>query len=159
MVQIAGEALRIRSFDLHAAMTISPPLRQALDRYIQALMVQHAQIVLCVSRHTLEERLAAWLLTISDRIESEKIFITHDLVSHMLGVRRPSVTEAIGSLEAGGAVTKGRGRILIADRAKLKRRSCECYENMRSEYVGLIDAPTGPSSTRRPRNIRSMALD
>lgn len=159
MVQIAGEALKITTPDLQTAMTISPPLRQVLDHYIQALMVQHAQTVLCVSRHTIEERLAAWLLTMSDRIESEKISITHELVSQMLGVRRPSVTEAMGNLETGGALTRGRGRILIADRAKLKKRSCECYDNMRSEYVRLIDAPAGLSSSRGPGNIRSMAPD
>ena len=141
VVQIPGEALRISSADLESAMAASVPLRRVLNRYIQALLVQHAQTVLCVSRHSLEERLSSWLIAMSDRVGSDRIAITHDLVAQMLGVRRPGITAAIGRLEAAGAVTKSRGQIRVADRANLEALSCECYSSMRSEYVRLLDKP------------------
>jgi CRP-like cAMP-binding protein len=154
IMQIAGEALRISSSDLLRSLTVSDTLRSHLNRYVQALLFQHSQTVLCVSRHTLEGRLASSLLAISDRVESRAITITHQLMSRMLGVRRAGVTTAAVRLEDAGAVARRRGQILIADRAKLEAMSCGCYRHVALEYSKLLDAPL-PRSDRAARALAS----
>jgi CRP-like cAMP-binding protein len=138
VVQIPGRALRISSADLQTAMWASPPLRQVLNCYVQALLVQHGQICLCVSRHRLDQRLSSWLLTVADRVESDDIQITHDLVARMLGVRRATITIAVRHLQQSGALQGNRGHIAIIDRRKLEASSCECYKNMALEYERLL---------------------
>ena len=152
VVQIPGEAFRMAAADLQTAMAASAPLRHVLNRYVQALLVQHAQATLCLARHKLEERLSSWLLAVSDRVESDRINITHDLLSQMLGVRRPGITVAVGQLEAAGALSRNRGQIRIADRAKLEELSCECYRNVKLEYERLLDEP--PASPAKPSPAR-----
>jgi CRP-like cAMP-binding protein len=141
VVQISGQALRISSTDLQYVLSESAALRQVMKRYLQALMTQYAQRVLCASRHKLEQRLSSWLLAINDRVDGERIEITHDLISQMLGTRRASVSIAAQHLEKIGAISGGRGFLNIADRSVLESCSCECYKAMADEYARLLDRP------------------
>src|SRR5262249_18975595 len=138
LVQVPGEALQIGSKDLRRAIDESPLLRQLLMNYIQALLVQRSQTTLCNARHSLEGRLARWLLLSHDRLDGDTIPLTHDLFSMMLGVRRAGVTTALEQLALRGAVRKARGRVEILDRALIERISCECYQIIAKEHQRLI---------------------
>lgn len=140
MVQVAGDALRIDSADLQRALDRAPWLKGALHKYVQALLVQFSQVSLCNVRHPIHERLPRWLLTIRDRIESDEIPATHDLISQALGVRRSGVSEAVGGLEARGAVRQGKGRIHVTDPIKLEHAACECYRLISLEYSRVLAA-------------------
>jgi CRP-like cAMP-binding protein len=139
VVQIPGRALRISAANLQFVLSQSPALQQLLNRSFQALLIQHGQRILCASRHKLEQQLSSWLLAMSDRLESDHIEITHELVSQMLGVRRASVTIAARRLEEIGALSGGRGFLEIVDRAKLEAAGCECYKGITQEYARLLD--------------------
>ena len=139
MVQVAGNALRIAVRDLRRVIDGAPWLNRALHQYVQALLVQYSQVSLCNVRHPIHERLPRWLLTIRDRIESNEIPATHDLISQALGIRRSGVTEAVGKLEGMGAVRRGRGRILVTDPNKLEQAACECYRLITLEYSRVLE--------------------
>jgi CRP-like cAMP-binding protein len=140
LVQVPGEALQIGSKDLRRAMDENPLLRQLLMNYVQALLVQISQTALCNARHSLEQRLARWLLLSRDWLDSDTIPLTHDLFSTMLGVRRAGVTTALERLALRGAVRKARGRVEIVDRTLIERISCECYQTIANEYQRVIGA-------------------
>ncbi|MBW4420153.1 MAG: helix-turn-helix domain-containing protein [Myxacorys californica WJT36-NPBG1] len=112
-------------------------LQRLLLRYMQTLFFQVAQGGACFRRHSIEERLARWLLMVSDRIDSNDLPLTQDFISQMLGTRRSGVTVAAGILQEAGLIRYGRGRITIVDREHLEEASCECY--------GLIKAMSGRS--------------
>lgn len=99
---------------------------------LEARITETSQTALCNQMHPIEQRLSRWLLTLADRVQSEKLEITHEHMSNMLGVRRAGVTEALGSLRDEGLVTTKRGQIIILDRAKLEGNVCECYEVIKS---------------------------
>ena len=145
VVQIPGDALRISAGDLRQAMERSQALRQILLNYVQAIMVQNMQLVLCSTRHLTEQRLARWLLLARDRLDTDEICVTHALVGKVLGVRRASVTDAIGKFEDAGALRRDRGCITLLDRAKLEQACCECYRLIRAEYDRLI--PSAPATS------------
>lgn len=138
-VQVAGNALRIAVADLRRLLERAPWLNRALHRYVQALLVQYSQVSLCNVRHPIHERLPRWLLTMRDRIESNEIPATHDLISQALGIRRSGVSEAVGKLEGLGAVRRGRGRILVTDPHKLEQAACECYRLILLEYSRVVE--------------------
>ncbi|WP_230530886.1 Crp/Fnr family transcriptional regulator [Microvirga roseola] len=138
VVQVSGEALRIAADDLHQAMNDVPALRQLLLGYVQASTVQSAQLVVCNTRHTLRQRLARWLLFAHDRVEGNEIALTHQFLGRALGVRRAGVTTAMGRLEEAGLLHRGRGRIVILDRAGLEAEACECYRAIRSEHGRIV---------------------
>jgi CRP-like cAMP-binding protein len=137
LVQVPGEALRIASQDLRQVIDICPELRQQLMNYVQALLVQNSQSVLCNIRHELSERLCRWLLLACDRLDDRRITVTHDILSMTLGVRRAGVTMALAKLEATGALHRSRGAIGVIDRGILERASCECYRIISREYSRL----------------------
>jgi CRP-like cAMP-binding protein len=139
VMEVPGEALQINAEDLRRAMDESPLLRQQLMNYVQALLIQNSQTVLCNARHRLEERLARWLLLAQDRLDDDSIPLTHDLLSMMLGVRRAGITTALERLERSGAVRKGRGAVEIANRAHLEQWTCECYRIIAMEYQSRVD--------------------
>lgn len=139
VVQIPGRAFRIPAANLEFVLSASPALQQAVNRFLQALLIQQSHRVLCAARHKVDQQLASWLLAMSDRVDNEHIDITHALVSQMLGVRRASVTTAARQLEQIGAISGGRGFLKIADRPKLEAVSCECYKGMAQEYARLLD--------------------
>jgi CRP-like cAMP-binding protein len=138
LVQVPGEALRIRAADLCAAMDASPPIRRHLLSYVNALLVQNAQAALCNGRHDVEKRLCRWLLLAADRLDQTIMPITHDMLAMNLGVRRAGVTQLLGLLQKTGVIAIRRGMCEIIDRPSLERRTCECYGIIAAEYRALM---------------------
>jgi CRP-like cAMP-binding protein len=143
VVQIAGFAYRIKSSVVIAEFRRGGGLARVLLRYIQALITQTAQTAVCNRHHTVEQQLCRWLLLSLDRVPSGTINMTQELISNMLGVRRPGITEAARKLQAAGVIEYSRGQIKVADRAKLEAHACECYAVVKSETdrLGLYKNP------------------
>jgi CRP-like cAMP-binding protein len=119
-VQIAGEGVELDASEFKRALADRPSLRMSLLRYVNALLLQTAQTAVANGRCTVDERLARWLLMSQDRVGRPEIPLTHEFLSIMLGVRRPSITEAIQLLEGAGAIRNQRGLIHILRRDKLE---------------------------------------
>ncbi len=109
-----------------------------LLRYTQALITQMAQTAVCNRHHSLEQQLCRWLLLSLDRLPSNELTMTQELIANMLGVRREGVTEAAGKLQAQGLIHYSRGRITALDRPQLEARACECYAVVKREYDRLL---------------------
>jgi DNA-binding transcriptional regulator YhcF (GntR family) len=109
-------------------------------RYTQVLLTQMAQTAVCNRHHSIDQQLCRWLLLSLDRLPSNKIATTQELIANMLGVRREGVTEAAGKLQAEGLIEYSRGRITVVDRARLEARVCECYAVVKREYDRLLPA-------------------
>jgi CRP-like cAMP-binding protein len=133
MVQAEGSALRMRSADLRTAMDEVAALRAVLLRYVNGVLVQASQSGACNARHSVEQRLARWLLMAHDRLERRDLPLTHDIVAKMLGVRRATVTQVIKELEATGAIRGARGHVDVLDRPRLEALACQCYQIIRAE--------------------------
>ncbi|HEX6293351.1 MAG TPA: Crp/Fnr family transcriptional regulator [Herpetosiphonaceae bacterium] len=133
LVQIAGYAYRVRSSVVLAEFRKGGRLSRVLLRYIQALITQMVQTAVCNRHHTLEQQLCRWLLLSLDRVPSDTVSMTQELISNMLGVRRSGVTEAARKLQAAGVIDYSRGQIKVPDRARLEARACECYSVFRKE--------------------------
>jgi CRP-like cAMP-binding protein len=142
VVQIPGSALRMKTSDLRKELRFGSPLQRLLLRYTQVLLAVISQSVACSQHHSVPQRLARWLLAMSDRAESNEFEMSHKSIATLLGVRREGVTEAAARLQAAGLITYSRARIRIADKAGLRRKSCECYPFMRKQLHGLLhDVP------------------
>src|SRR4029077_9369475 len=109
-----------------------------LLRYTQALITQISQTAVCNRLHTVEQQLCRWLLLSHDRLDSDVLVMTHDLISNMLGVRREGVTLAAPRLAAKGLIRNDRGTISLLDRTGLEAAVCECYEVVKREYQRLL---------------------
>lgn len=109
-------------------------LRTLLHRYSHARLCMTSQAAACNRLHPIEQRLARWLLTTRDRVGTSELNLTQQVLSEMLGVRRPSVSLAAGMLQARGLIRCGRGRVTIRDGAKLEAACCECYRAVRDEF-------------------------
>jgi hypothetical protein len=109
-----------------------------LLRYIQALIVQIGQIAACNRHHSLERRLCRWVLSCLDRLPSNELTMTHELIANMLGVRREGVTAAAGRLQKAGLIHYNRGHIVALDRLRLEAQACECYAVVRRAYEELL---------------------
>ncbi len=133
-VQIAGSGLRIASKDLKAEFERNGPLREHLQRYLLAFFVQTAQTAACNRLHTIEERLARWLLSCRDRMETDELRLTHEFLGQMLGAPRTTVTMAAGILQKAGMINYSRGVVTIKDRPMLEESACECYAIVRNEF-------------------------
>jgi CRP-like cAMP-binding protein len=118
------------------------PAMYLLLRYTQALITQMAQTAVCNRHHSLEQQLCRWLLLSLDRLRSNELVVTQELIANLLGVRREGVTEAAGRLLAAGLITYRRGHITVLDRAQLEHRSCECYAVVKREYDRLLPGKT-----------------
>jgi CRP-like cAMP-binding protein len=138
VVQCAGHAYRLGAHKLKREFEQGGPLQQLLLRYTQALMTQIAQTAMCNRYHSVEQRLCRWLLLSLDRVSSNELTMTQELVANMLGVRREGVTEAAGKLQDAGLISYARGRITILNRAKLEARVCECYAVVNREFKRLL---------------------
>jgi CRP-like cAMP-binding protein len=138
VVQIPGEALRIKVDDLRQVLRGIPALHQLLLRYVQARTVQSVQLVVCNARHTLKQRLARWILFAHDRIEGNELPVTHQFLGRALGVRRAGVTTAMGRMEEAGLIHRGRGRIIILNRAGLEEEACDCYRTIRTAHGRIV---------------------
>jgi CRP-like cAMP-binding protein len=139
--QIEGELLVLPTEHFHMMMDQRTAFRQVVRSYLLALMAQISQSVACNGRHTLNERLARWLLQSEDRAGSATFQLTQEFLSHMLGVRRPSVTVSARTLQQAGLIRYTRGRVEILDRAGLEATSCECYGAIVSAYERLVTPP------------------
>jgi CRP-like cAMP-binding protein len=131
MVQLPGGAVRVQASVLRREMLRSPDVLDRVLRFSLGLAIQAAQTAACNARHSLPQRLARWLLMVHDRAEGRTIPVTHEIISMMLGVRRPGVSIAARSLRDNGAISYTRGGIAIVDRARLAELSCECYALVR----------------------------
>ena len=143
-VQMEGTALRIEAAAFRAAMDRSATFRALLLHYALAFHAQVSLTAACNARHAIENRFARWLLTAHDRAGKDEFPMTHEFISLMLGVRRPSVTIAAGILQKSGLIHYARGRMTVTDRPGLEAASCECYHTVRHEFVRLL-GPVAPS--------------
>jgi CRP-like cAMP-binding protein len=128
LVQGGGAALKMSAATFTSEMKGNPPLRRALHSYVHALMAQISQTAGCNRFHVVEARLARWLLMTRDRVRSAEFRMTHDFLSHMLGVRRVGVTEAATALQAKKLIEYARGNIRILDERGLEAACCTCYQ-------------------------------
>jgi CRP-like cAMP-binding protein len=128
LVQGAGPALRMKTDRFRKELRRHPSLQRELNRYIHALMAQISQTAGCNRFHVVEARLARWLLMTRDRVRSAQFRMTHDFLSHMLGVRRVGVTEAASALQRQKLIEYDRGNIRILDDRGLEAASCSCYQ-------------------------------
>lgn len=123
---------------LKAEFNQGQSLQNLLLRYTQALFVQASQSAACNRLHTLEKRLARWLLTVQDRVESDHFLLTQEFIAQMLGTRRSGVTIAAKTLSQAGLIQYNRGKITILDQAGLASCSCECYQVIKTEFTRLL---------------------
>lgn len=137
VVQTAGQAFRIERSWLKQEFARAGMLQSLLLRYTQALMTQMAQTAACNRHHSVEQQLCRWLLLTMDRLPDRELVMTQELVASMLGVRRESVTEAAGHLQAAGYIRYRRGHIGVLNRAGLEREVCECYSVVKKELDRL----------------------
>ena len=133
IVHIAGVAYRLDAGMFRQALCNFEPLSAAVARYAHLLLVRSMQMQLCDAFHPVEQRLTRWLLAVSDLLASADIPLTHELLATMLGVRRPTVTLVVGSLQRAGLIQEQRGRITIHDRERLEAACCGCYRLMCEE--------------------------
>lgn len=138
VAQIEGEAWRITTQAFRAALAQSPSLMALMLRYAQALYIQTTYTALSNANHGVEERLARWLLMCHDRAEGDELALTHEFLSIMLAVRRPSVTTALHVLEGMGLIRAARGKVLIRDRAGLVDFARDAYGIPEAEYARLV---------------------
>ncbi len=109
-----------------------------LLRYTQALITQMSQTAVCNRHHSLDQQLCRWLLLSADRLTGNELIMTQELIANMLGVRREGVTEAALKIQKAGLIQYARGHITILDRHGLERRTCECYQVVKTEYDRLL---------------------
>ncbi|HYM43908.1 MAG TPA: Crp/Fnr family transcriptional regulator [Steroidobacteraceae bacterium] len=143
VVQSAGEGYRLRGSVLKKEFERGGALQHLLLRYTQALITQMTQTAVCNRHHSVDQQLCRWLLLSLDRLPSDKLVMTQELIANMLGVRREGVTEAAGKLQAEGLIEYSRGKITVVDRDKLEKRVCECYAVVKREYDRLLPAHEG----------------
>ncbi|MDQ1309439.1 MAG: hypothetical protein QG601_708 [Pseudomonadota bacterium] len=133
VVQSAGHAYRLVGQRLKDEFHRNGGVQMRLLRYTQALITQMAQTAVCNRHHSVDQQLCRWLLLSLDRLSSNKLVMTQELIANMLGVRREGVTEAAGKLQKLGAIEYSRGRITVLDRPMLEQLSCECYAAVKKE--------------------------
>ncbi len=138
VVQTAGHAYRLGRRLLQQEFNRGELLQRLLLRYTQALMTEMAQTAACNRHHSVEQQLCRWLLLTLDRLTTEELVMTHELVASMLGVRRETITDVAGELQRAGCIRYRRGHIAVLDRHGLETRACECYAVVRKELRRLL---------------------
>jgi CRP-like cAMP-binding protein len=138
VVQSAGHAYRLKGELLKDAFFRAGAMQRLLLRYTQALLTQMAQTAVCNRHHSVDQQLCRWLLLSLDRLPSNELVMTQELIANMLGVRREGVTEAAGRLQHDGLIEYRRGHITVLDRAGLEARVCECYAVVKKEFDRLL---------------------
>ena len=151
VVQTAGHAYRLERRLLKQEFDRGGVMQRLLLRYTQALLTQMCQTAVCNRHHTMEQQLCRWLLLTLDRLPTNELIMTQELVSFMLGVRREGITEIAGRLQAAGIIRYRRGHISVLDRSGLEARACECYEVVRTELHRLL------SDARHPHDAVAVA--
>jgi CRP-like cAMP-binding protein len=138
IVQNAGSAYRLTQRRINAEIALHGDMMQVLLRYTQALITQMAQTAVCNRHHSVDQQLCRWLLLSLDRLQTNKVTMTQELIANMLGVRREGVTEAAGKLQALRVIEYRRGLITVLDRSRLEALSCECYAVVKKETDRLF---------------------
>jgi CRP-like cAMP-binding protein len=134
-VQIPGSAAKMSRPVFMRAMASIPSFRTLMNAYVQAFLEQVMVSVACNGAHRLKQRLARWLLMMRDRSDDDALPVSQNLLAEMLGVQRPSITNAISELERSGFITFSRQQIMIRDRKGLTEASCECYQLVRQRIT------------------------
>ena len=135
VVQSAGKSYRIKSNIILEEFNKAGPVMHLFLRYTQALITQMAQTAVCNRHHSLDKQFCRWLLLSLDRLQSNELVMTQELIANMLGVRREGVTEAAVAVQKADLIKYARGHISILDRPGLEKRTCECYQVVKTEYV------------------------
>jgi CRP-like cAMP-binding protein len=138
LVQSAGHGYRLKGQRLKEEFERGGAVQHLLLRYTQALLTQMAQTAVCNRHHSLDQQFCRWLLLSLDRLPSNNLVMTQELIANMLGVRREGVTAAAGNVQKAGLIEYRRGHITVLDRTGLEARSCECYAVVKREYDRLL---------------------
>ena len=153
-VQVPGTALSINTGIFRSELQRSPTLKLIMLRYAHAFFNQVAQSVACGHLHKVEQRCCRWLLMTRDRMPSGDFLLTHEFLGMMLGVRRTTVTDVMGSLQKAGLIRYRRGHVNILEQEALRQRACECYEISRLEFDRLLgDTAVAPRTDKLHRLI------
>ena len=137
IIQANGSALRMTAHAFRAAMAQHPAMMVPLLRYVDAFLFQVSQTAVCNGHHQIEQRLARWILMTHDRVDNDVFMMTQQFISHMLGVQRPSVTLAVGTLQKAGLIQHRRGEVHVLDRPGLEAVTCECYHTVQQRFAWL----------------------
>jgi CRP-like cAMP-binding protein len=137
-VQTAGSGYRLKGRLMMEEFNRAGPMMRLMLRYIQALITQISQTAVCNRHHSVEQQLCRWLLSTLDRLPSNELTMTQELIAGMLGVRREGITETAGKLQRAGLISYRRGHITVLDRLGLESRVCECYTVVKNEYDRLL---------------------
>ena len=135
LVQISGSATKMSRAAFARAMESMPSFRNLMSAYVHAFLEQVMVSVACNGAHSLKQRLARWLLMMRDRSDEDALPITQNLLAEMLGVQRPTITNAAAELERAGLIERGRQQVAILDRQGLLKASCECYQLVRERVA------------------------
>jgi CRP-like cAMP-binding protein len=138
VVQSAGQGLRLQAQLMKDEFNRAGPVLHLMLRFTQALITQMSQTAVCNRHHSLDQQLCRWLLLSLDRLPTNELVMTQELIANMLGVRREGVTEAALKLQGAGLISYSRGHIMVLDRPGLEKRTCECYAVVKREYERLL---------------------
>jgi CRP-like cAMP-binding protein len=138
VVQTGGQGYRLKAPLLVQEFNRAGLMQQLMLRYTQALITQMSQTAVCNRHHSVDQQLCRWLLLSLDRLASNQLSMTQELIANMLGVRREGVTEAAGKLQDAGLISYRRGTITVLDRPGVEARSCECYQVVKTEFDRLL---------------------
>lgn len=147
VVQMGGAAVRIGAAEMQAAKRASLLVRNAMVRYADCLLAQVVQSVACNAAHPIEQRCARWLLTLHDRLGSDVLPVTQELLADMLGVRRTYLSGILNRLHERGLVEIARARITVRDRRALEAASCECHRRVHEHFALVLGASFAPDGT------------
>jgi CRP-like cAMP-binding protein len=150
VVQSAGFGYRLKASALKREFQLGGKLQQLALSFTQALITQMAQTAVCNRHHTVDQQLCRWLLLSLDRLPTNHLKMTQELIANMLGVRREGVTEAAGKLQTEGIISYSRGLILVLDRPRLEKRVCECYAVVKKEFDRLLPQKHMHENTTTP---------
>jgi CRP-like cAMP-binding protein len=137
-VQTAGCCYRLKGRLLMEEFNRAGPMMRLMLRYTQALMTQISLTAVCNRHHSIEQQLCRWLLLTLDRLPSNELTMTQELIASMLGVRREGITGAAGNLQRAGLINYRRGHITVLDRSGLESHACECYSVVKKEFQRLL---------------------
>jgi CRP-like cAMP-binding protein len=140
-VQTGGYGYRLKGRLMMEEFNRAGPMMRLMLRYTQALMTQISQTAVCNRHHSIEQQLCRWLLLTLDRLPSQELTVTQELIAGMLGVRREGITEAAGNLQRAGLISYRRGHITVLDRSRLESHACECYLVVKKEFHRLLSDP------------------
>ena len=148
VVQSAGSAFRMAARFIREEFLRAGPVQGLFLRYTQALIAQMGQTAVCNRHHSVDQQLCRWILMSLDRLPSNRLVMTQELIANMLGVRREGVTEAAGKLQRAGVITYSRGRITVIDRVKMESLVCECYAVVHKVFAELLPSIAPPKRKR-----------